>query len=90
MTRSRGILLLLLLLFLRSLAVLIICSCFNRRLQKGNFMFKTNKWNLNASMIPKVSKQEFFPLMGYNGTGVKLGTDALGLIKSGCEVLAWR
>lgn len=26
--------------------------------------------------------------LGLDGTGVKLGTDASGLIKSGCEVLA--
>lgn len=28
--------------------------------------------------------------LGLDGTGVKLGTAALGLIKSGCEVLAWQ
>lgn len=27
--------------------------------------------------------------LGLDGTGVKLVTDALGVIKSGCEVLAW-
>lgn len=28
--------------------------------------------------------------LGLDGTGVKLETAALGLIKSGCEVLAWQ
>lgn len=40
--------------------------------------------------LQDVIASPFFPDFCFRGTHVKLGTDALGHIKSGCEVLALR